>query len=99
MEALILKRQVLTCSEVKRVERVSEKRESLVGELVWEDWRYSGGLGCTEGKEEDGTRGRACSKVKKEEPEALGAILSVFNYLFASVNLKILFCRETILDF
>ena len=36
---------------------------------------------------------------KKEEAEALGAILSFFNHLFASVNLKILFCVEAILDF
>ena len=34
----------------------------------------------------------------KEEPEAVGAILYFFNPLFASINLKILFCREAILD-
>lgn len=33
----------------------------------------------------------------EEESEALGAILSFFNLLFSSVNLKILFCREAIL--
>ena len=35
---------------------------------------------------------------RNEEPEAVGAILYFFNPLFASINLKILFCREAILD-
>ena len=33
-----------------------------------------------------------------EEQEASKAILSFFNHLFASVNLKILLCKEAILD-
>ena len=35
---------------------------------------------------------------KEEAPEAPGATVSFFNHLFASVNLKVLFCREAILD-
>lgn len=42
-----------------------------------------------------GTRGEGA---KEEAPVALGPIFTFFNPLFASVNLKILFCREAILD-
>ena len=55
-------------------------------------------MGSTEGKEEEGARGRAChGEAQEGEREPLGAVLHFSSRLFASVNLKILFCRETIL--
>ena len=35
---------------------------------------------------------------KSKEPEAVGTVSSFFNPLFASIHLKILFCRQAILD-
>lgn len=71
---------------------------------------YRGGIKGTERWEEHGARGRvrprrskdekdSAGETKEEEPEAFGTISSFFNCLFASVNLKILFCRETIFSF
>ena len=68
-----------------------------------------GGIRGTERWEEDNARGRvwarrskdekdSAAETKEEEPEAFGTISSFLNCLFASVNLKILFCREVISD-
>ena len=57
-EILILKGQVLTSSEENGVGKVLEERESLVRELTWGLWPYSGGIGSREGKGEDDIGGR-----------------------------------------
>ena len=93
---------------------VSENRENLAVELVWGNWGHKGGIGGVEGEEENGVGGvwswgseEERQMATEPEPETeqikgswgFGDILSFFNHLFASVNLKILFCVEAILDF
>lgn len=59
------------------------------------------GLGHKEWRERhDGPGERTRGEGAKEEgPVAFGAIFTFFKPFFASVNLKILFCRKAILDF
>ena len=76
-EDLILKGQVLISLEEKGVGRVSEKRGSLLGALVWRIWGYGGGV---EGKEGGGARRGAGEKeTKEEEPEVSAGILFFLN--------------------
>ena len=72
------------CAEYREKAKFGKRK------LVWEDWGYKGDTGSIEGKKKDGVRGRAWNKeAKEEDPEALEVILSFFNCIFASVNLKI----------
>ena len=54
---------------------------------------------CTVGRDRRGEKiNQEEPTQKSKEPEAVGTISSFFNPLFASIHLKILFCRQAILD-
>ena len=96
----------------KRGESFREKRK--YGEtLSMRDLRVLKSVGGIEGKEEDGAgvevwpqaeeerQEGAETEPEKKKPRKKSLRLwrhFIFNHFFASVNLKILFCREAILD-